>query len=212
LISTLNLLSAVSEIGCRRLILTGSLTEPQVGNSDPVPSSPYAAAKWAANAYGRMFHKLFAIPCVIVRPFMTYGPGQDPSKIVPAAILAFLNGKEPRLSSGQWKADWVYVDDVIEGFLKVAVATDLDGTTIDMGSGKLVSVRSVIEQLTVIVGSGIKPLFGALPDRPFEQVRVADITQTYAKLGWKASTSLEDGLTQTVQWYRAHGDSLLYKF
>jgi UDP-glucose 4-epimerase len=81
LLSTVNLLTAVAETGCRRVILTGSLTEPQIGKSEPIPGSPYAASKWAANAYGRMFHELFATPCVIVRPFMTYGPGQDPRKI-----------------------------------------------------------------------------------------------------------------------------------
>jgi nucleoside-diphosphate-sugar epimerase len=133
---------------------------------------------------------------------MTYGPGQGPAKIVPAVILAFLNGKAPRLSSGRWEADWVYVDDVIEGFLQVAGAPQIDGATIDLGSGKLVSVRDIVEQLTAIVGSDLKPLFGALPDRPFEHVRVADIADTYAKLGWKASTCLETGLKQTVEWYR----------
>jgi UDP-glucose 4-epimerase len=210
LLSTVNLLTAVAETGCRRIILTGSLTEPDTAKSEPVPGSPYAASKWAANAYGRMFHELFATPCVIVRPFMTYGPGQDPRKIIPAVILSFLKGEAPRLSSGRWEADWVYVDDVIEGLLKVAVAPKIDGATIDLGSGQLVSVHAIVEQLTAIVGNGLKPLFGALPDRPFEQVRVADIVGTYAKLGWKASISLDHGLKQTVEWYRGQAVSSLH--
>jgi nucleoside-diphosphate-sugar epimerase len=200
--STVNLLTAVTETGCGRLVLTGSLTEPVPESSEPVPGSPYAASKWAANAYGRMFHRLFATPCAIVRPFMTYGPGQDPRKIIPAVILSFLHGKEPKLSSGRWEADWVYVDDVIDGLLKVAVVPQIDGATIDLGSGQLVSVHAIVEQLTAIVGNGLKPLFGALPDRPLEQVRTANIGDTYAKLGWKASTCLETGLKQTVEWYR----------
>jgi UDP-glucose 4-epimerase len=210
LLSTVNLLTAVAETGCRRFILTGSLTEPQIGKSEPIPGSPYAASKWAANAYGRMFHELFATPCVIVRPFMTYGPGQDPRKIIPAVILSFLKGEAPRLSSGRWEADWVYVDDVTEGFLKVAVAPQIDGATIDLGSGQLVSVQAIVDQLTEIVGNGLKPLFGALPDRPLEQVRVADIVDTHAKLGWKASISLETGLKQTVEWYRRQEVKILH--
>jgi nucleoside-diphosphate-sugar epimerase len=210
LLSTVNLLTAVAETGCRRFILTGSLTEPQIGKSEPIPGSPYAASKWAANAYGRMFHELFATPCVIVRPFMTYGPGQDPRKIIPAVILSFLKGEAPKLSSGRWEADWVYVDDVTEGFLKVAVAPQIDGATIDLGSGQLVSVQAIVDQLTEIVGNGLKPLFGALPDRPLEQVRVADIVDTHAKLGWKASISLETGLKQTVEWYRRQEVKILH--
>ena len=210
LLSTVNLLTAVAETGCRRIILTGSLTEPQIGKSEPIPGSPYAASKWAANAYGRMFHELFATPCVIVRPFMTYGPGQDPRKIIPAVILSFLKGEAPMLSSGRWEADWVYVDDVTEGFLKVAVAPQIDGATIDLGSGQLVSVQAIVDQLTEIVGNGLKPLFGALPDRPLEQVRVADIVDTHAKLGWKASISLETGLKQTVEWYRRQEVKILH--
>ena len=210
LLSTVNLLTAVAETGCRRLILTGSLTEPHVAKSEQVPGSPYAASKWAANAYGRMFYELFSTPCVIVRPFMTYGPGQDPRKIIPAVILSFLKGEAPRLSSGRWEADWVYVDDVTEGFLKVAVAPQIDGATIDLGSGQLVSVQTIVDQLTGIVGNGLKPLFGALPDRPLEQVRVADIVDAHAKLGWKASTSLDNGLKQTVDWYRGQAVRALH--
>jgi nucleoside-diphosphate-sugar epimerase len=210
LLSTVNLLTAVAETGCRRIILTGSLTEPHIAETEPIPGSPYAASKWAANAYGRMFHELFATPCVTVRPFMTYGPGQDPRKIIPAVILSFLKGEAPRVSSGRWEADWVYVDDVIEGLLKVALVPKIDGATIDLGSGRLVSVQTIVEQLTGIVGNGLKPLFGALPDRPLEQVRVADIVDTHAKLGWKASTSLDDGLKQTVEWYRGQAVRALH--
>ncbi|MEP6935989.1 MAG: SDR family NAD(P)-dependent oxidoreductase, partial [Nitrospirota bacterium] len=56
LLSTVNLLTAVTEIGCRRLILIGSLTEPEATKAEATPVSPYAAAKWAASGYGRMFH------------------------------------------------------------------------------------------------------------------------------------------------------------
>jgi len=204
--STVNLLTTVAETGCRRLVLTGSLTEPEASQPEGTPGSPYAAAKWASSAYGRMFHSLYDVPCVIVRPFMTYGPAQDSKKIIPAVTLALLRGEAPRLSSGRWQADWIYIDDVIEGFLKAAHAQRIDSATIDLGSGRLVSVREVVEQLSEIVGGDVKPLFGALPDRPMEQVRVADISDTYARLGWKPAVSLENGLKRTVEWYRAQSE------
>ena len=208
LVSTVNLLTTVAETGCRRLILTGSLTEPQASRPDATASSPYAVAKWAGSAYGRMFHRIFDTPCVIVRPFMTYGPAQDPRKIIPTVILALLKGEAPRLSSGRWEADWIFVDDVIEGFLKAAVRQEIDGATIDLGSGRLASVRTIAELVAELIGNGIKPLFGALPDRPLMPVRVADLSETTARLGWKPKISLEEGLRQTVAWYRTHSDAL----
>ena len=64
-----------------------------------------------------MFHSLYRTPVVILRPFMVYGPAQAASKFIPSVTLSLLRGEAPKLSSGRWKADWVYVGDVIEGFL-----------------------------------------------------------------------------------------------
>lgn len=202
LTSTVNLLTVAAEGGRHRIVLVASLTEPQPGHGEQMPGSPYAAAKWASSTYGRMFHRLYGTPCVMVRPFMAYGPAQDHNKLIPAVILSLLKGEAPKLSSGQWQADWIYIDDVIEGFLKAALAPKIDGLTIDLGSGTLVSVRDVVHQLVGVIDSKTKPLFGALPDRPFEPMRMADTADTYERIGWKPSTSLISGLRQTVDWYR----------
>ena len=88
LASTVNLLSVATEFGCRRIVLPASLTEPPPDQAEIVPSSPYAAAKWASSAYGRMFHALYETPVVMARTFMTYGPGQDSQKVIPAVLLS----------------------------------------------------------------------------------------------------------------------------
>jgi len=75
LASTVNLLTALTEQGCRRIVLAGSIEEP-IGGADVRPASPYAAAKWAASAYGRMFHALYGAPVVIARLALAYGPGR----------------------------------------------------------------------------------------------------------------------------------------
>jgi UDP-glucose 4-epimerase len=202
--STVNLLLLCAEVGCRRIVLTGSLTEPAPDVPQPMPSSPYAAAKWASSAYARMFHSLYAVPAVIVRPFMTYGPGQAPTKLVPSVIRSLLAGEPPKLSSGRFRADWVYVSDVIDGFIAAVTEPGIEGQTFDLGTGSLHSVRSLVEKLATIVGSSVEPQFGALPDRPDEREWAANM-QTAARLGWRPSTSLEEGLEQTVKWYRVHG-------
>jgi len=204
LLSTINLLSVGAELGCRRIILAGSLTEPRPQDTHPVPTSPYAAAKWAASGYGRMFHVLYETPIVVLIPFMTFGPGQDPSKLIPSVILSALRGESPRLASGRWEADWVYVDDVVEGFLIAGHAPDVEGKTIDLGSGVGTSVRTVVELLAQQMGTRLKPAFGVLPDRPMEPIRLANAAETKEWLGWEVTTQLKAGLGKTVDWYNAY--------
>ena len=201
LVSTVNVLMVGAETGCRT-ILAASLTEPQQSQSEIIPGSPYAAAKWASGAYARMFHKLYDMPVVMLRPFMTYGPGQDERKLIPHVIHSLLCDERPRLSSGSQQIDWVYIDDVIEGFVAAAQAPNVEGETIDLGSGVLVTLRSVVEYLVDIINPEIVPAFGALPDRPLEHPRKADVLLAREKLGWEAATPLETGLRSTTEWYR----------
>jgi UDP-glucose 4-epimerase len=201
-ISTVYLLTAATEMGCNRIVLTASLTEPQSSCPDAIPGSPYAAAKLTSGVYGRMFHALYQTPVTIVRPYMTYGPRQNPQKIIPHVTLSLLRGESPKLASGQWRADWVYIDDVIDGLLGAAYISDVEGCTIDLGSGTMIPVREVVGQVVNLVGSPISPLFGSLPDRPAEEIRAADLAYALNKIGWKPVTSLDEGLARTVAWYR----------
>jgi nucleoside-diphosphate-sugar epimerase len=201
--STVHLLAASAEVGCERIVLSGSLEEPEPGETPVVPSSPYAAAKFASSAYGRMFHALYRVPVAIARIFMVYGPRQkDLRKLVPYAALSLLRREPPKLGSGLRPVDWIYVEDVADGLISLAVAKDVDGATVDIGSGKLVTIREVVELLSRLVDSGAKPEFGALAERPMEQVRVANAAETEARIGWKAESSLETGLKKTIEWCR----------
>jgi nucleoside-diphosphate-sugar epimerase len=197
LASTVHTLVWATEHGAR-VVLAASATEPVAG----VPGSPYAAAKACANVYARMFHQLYRTPVVVTRPFWVYGPGQRDTKVVPYVITSLLRGQSPRLSGGTLEADWVYVDDVIEGFLGAGVADAALGEEIDLGTGTLVSVRGVVEQIVEIMRPSARPEFGALPDRPSEVVRAADVERARMLLGWRATISLAAGLGRTVAWHR----------
>jgi nucleoside-diphosphate-sugar epimerase len=202
LMTQVNVLTVASEIGCGRVILAGSLEEPEPGETQPVPSSPYAAAKWSASAYAQMFHRLYQLPVVILRIFLVYGPWQqDLQKLMPYVILCLLRGEAPKLSTGQRQVDWIYVEDVVDGLLAAALAPDVEGCKIDLGSGSLVSIRTVVEYLVNLINSEAKPLFGMLPDRQMEQIRRANVADTFAKIGYIPKTSLQDGLKNTVEWY-----------
>jgi len=202
LVPTINVLTAATRCGAR-VVLAASLEEPQTTRA--VPPSPYAAAKWAGSGYARMFHALYETRVVITRPFMTYGPGQRPHKLIPHAILALLRQQTPKLGSGRRMVDWVYVDDVVHGLLLAAAQPGVEGAEFDLGSGQLVSVREVVERLVRLTGTTARPAFEAGRDRPFEVERIADLDPTVARLGWTARVPLDQGLSQTIEWYREHG-------
>jgi UDP-glucose 4-epimerase len=203
LTTTVALLTAAAELGCGRIVLTGSMEEPEPDESGVVPSSPYAASKWAASAYGRMFQALFDTPVTVARIFMVYGPGvQNERKLLPYVIRSLLTNEAPKLSSGERRIDWIYMDDVAEGLVRLAMADDVEGRTVDLGSGRLVSVREMVERVARIVG-GPEPEFGALETREMEQVRAADVEATERWIGWCPSVPLDTGLRRTVDWHAA---------
>ena len=200
LASTVHVLLRATELGCRRIVLAGSFTEPT--DAAGVPGSPYAAAKWCASVYARMFRALYETPVVVARTFMTYGPRQHESKVIAYVISSLLSGRAPRLSSGALIADWIYVDDVIDGLLAAATAPAAVGEEIDLGTGRLASVREVVDAIVDIVQPAVRPQFGVLPDRPRETARAADVARSETALGWRATTPLHTGLARTIAWQR----------
>jgi nucleoside-diphosphate-sugar epimerase len=212
LVSTVNLLTAATEIGCHRIVMTGSMEEPSQSGPHIVPSSPYAAAKWAGSVYARMFHALYQTPVTIARVFMVYGPGQrDLDKLIPYTILSLLRNQVPKYTSGHRQVDWIFVEDVVSGLLAMAHTSNIEGLTIDLGSGAFTTIKDIVLNLVDIVDSRMEPSFGLIPDRPMEQVRLANLEDSFSKIGWKPQTSLEKGLRQTAEWYRQHlgsGDSI----
>lgn len=205
LAATVQVLLSATRHGGPRVVLTGSMEEPDPGQGPSAPSSPYAAAKAAAALYADLFYALYRLPVVNARVFMVYGPGQrDRRKLVPYVILSLLKGEDPKLSGGDRLVDWIYVDDVVEGLLLLGAREGVEGRRFDLGNGVLISVRDVVLQLAQIVRPDSRPQFGALADRPMEQVRKADADATFRAIGWRARTSLEAGLQETVRWYAAH--------
>ena len=206
LLATVELLEATVRAGCERVVLSGSLLEePASGGPQAIPPSPYGASRWAASAYGRMFHAIFDAPVTILRPSYAYGPGQERTKLIPYMITALLNGESPRLSSGERVIDWVYAEDVARAYVKAAWRPGVEGRTLDIGSGSSASVRQVIEAIVELVGpTAGKPLIGAVPVRRMEQDVPPDVEAAASALGWRATTPLDEGLRRTVAWYREH--------
>jgi UDP-glucose 4-epimerase len=199
LAAAVHVLAAATRVGCRRVVVAGSMEEPAPGEA---PASPYAAAKGATSLYASLFRAVYGAPIVTARIFMVYGPGhRDLAKVVPASILAALGGRRPPISSGARPVDWIHVEDVAAGLVALASAPGVEGATLDLGSGELTTVRDVVERICRLTGIE-GPEVGALPDRPGEPVRRADVEATAAATGWRPAIGLDRGLAGTVEWYR----------
>jgi UDP-glucose 4-epimerase len=202
LLATVNLLTAACEADGPRVVVAGSMEEVDPADPTAAPGSPYAAAKTAAGTYARLFRALYGLPVASLRVFMVYGPGQrDTTKLIPYVTTALLRGEQPRLTSGRREIDWIYVDDVVAAFIAAARAPGVDGQSVDVGSGRLVTIRSLVDRLTHLVGARVEPLFGALDDRPLQVRRVADIGRTESLIGWRPTTPLDVGLQRTIRWF-----------
>jgi len=199
--TTVNLLTACVARS-PRIVLMGSLVEPDPGTGERIPSSPYAAAKWAASDYGRMFQRLYGLPVTIARVFMVYGPAQpDRTKLVPSTIAKLRRGEAVKVGNGERLIDWIYVDDVVSGLLAIARASNVDGDSVDLGSGSLISTRDFVLQLRSLMQSDQELVFGAASDRPHEPVRHANVERSLGQVGWCPNVELAEGLERTIQWY-----------
>ncbi|MDR7420278.1 MAG: NAD-dependent epimerase/dehydratase family protein [Armatimonadota bacterium] len=201
LTSAVNLLAAATARG-GRLVLVGSLEEQRAADGGAPPASPYGAAKTAASMYAATCHALFGTPVVVLRTFMVFGPGQPAWKLIPSTLRALFDGVAPELSSGRRQLDWIYVDDAMAAFVAAGSAEGIEGRVLDVGSGRLVSIRDLVGRLVALVGANVEPCFGALADRPERPARAADIAATKQALGWEPEIPLEEGLARTVAWYR----------
>jgi UDP-glucose 4-epimerase len=113
-------------------------------------------------------------------------------------------GRRPKTTLGTQSWDWLYVDDVARAILAMATSERTDGIY-NIGSGRAVTVRSVVERIRDLVAPEMELVFGEIPFRPDQVMHMqADISRLAAATGWSPTVPIEEGLARTVAWYRAH--------
>lgn len=198
----INLLEALRGKDVRRIVLVGTSHEYGSGEARERldPFSAYAASKVGAWAYGRTYWRGHGLPIVTVRPFQVYGPGQPRRALVPAAIRAALGGEDFAMTPGSQERDFVHVGDVVTGLTAAAEAAQVEGRSLDLGTGTGHTVRYVVDWIWQATAADGNVAYGAKPYRAGEPMRlVADADRTAALIGWRAGTSLATGLADTIQ-------------
>ena len=172
---------------------------------DPiVPSSPYAASKAAAEMFVRAAHHTFGLPAMITRTSNNYGPYQFPEKLLPLAISnALENLPIPVYGDGMQVRDWIHVADNCRALFTV-LERGRPGAVYHIGGGNPIPNREVLQTLLKILGRP-ESLLTPVVDRLGHDRRYAvDFRRTTAELGWKPEIPFEQGLRETVDWYRTH--------
>jgi NAD dependent epimerase/dehydratase len=211
---TLNVLHVARELNTSRLIHTS--TSEVYGTARYVPideahplqgQSPYSASKIGADKMAEAFHLSFDLPVVTVRPFNTYGPRQSARAVIPTIITQCLAGEAIRLGNLTPTRDFNYVADTVEGFICAAGAPAAVGQTVNVGSGREISIGDLVTLIGSLAGKAVRIAHDAERVRPegSEVDRLlADNTRAGEVLGWHPSITLREGLGRTIAWIRDH--------
>jgi dTDP-glucose 4,6-dehydratase len=207
---TVSLLQSLAPIGYERFLffgtseIYGDIDVPFREDARVNPISPYAVSKYGAERFCQMFHRSYGWPIVMLRPFNAYGPGQTPDRIVPEIIVRALRGEDIAMTQGLQTREFNFVEDLVDGFVRAALTAGVEGELFNIGNGEEVSMRDLASTVLEEMGNPIKALFGALPERPAEIMRMrSDSSKARAMLGWSPRHSLREGLSKTIDWYRA---------
>jgi NAD dependent epimerase/dehydratase len=214
---TLNVLEAVRRHRSTRLVHTS--TSEVYGTPDSLPiterhplkgQSPYSATKIAADKMCEAYSASYGLPIVVLRPFNTYGPRQSARAVIPTILAQLLSGRRKvRLGNLAPRRDLTYVSDTIRGFLAAGICPGVEGQTIQLGTGRSVSIAEIFDAACQVCRVDATVEQDAARIRPgASEVMVLQSDPTLAKrsLGWQATTSLEDGLAQTAEWIKGHLD------
>ena len=171
--------------------------------SSPIePSSPYSASKAAADLLVRSYVRTYNFPAMITRSSNNYGPYQFPEKFLPLVITNALDDKPlPIYGDGKQQRDWLHVEDNCRGILAVLERGRI-GEVYNIGGLDIEENLTLVHRVLQMMGKPVS-LLSYVKDRPGHDRRYAlRCDKMEQELGWKPAISLEQGLQQTIDWYR----------
>jgi nucleoside-diphosphate-sugar epimerase len=209
---TVTLLEAARQAGVRKVVLSSSAAV--YGNTDIFPTgeetplqplSPYALSKQVNEQYARLYTRIFNLPVIALRYFNVYGPRQRPDSAYAAAICIFTrrlaNGEPITIfGDGKQSRDFIFVKDVARANLQSA-ESDVAGEIFNVCAGRETSLLDLLEELSEVSPRQPEVLFDA-PRAGDIYRSVGNPTKAAEILGFHASTSLADGLAQTMEWMK----------
>ncbi|MDT0353495.1 dTDP-glucose 4,6-dehydratase [Pseudonocardia charpentierae] len=203
------LLQAALEAGVERFVhvstdeVYGSIASGSWPETHPLePNSPYSAAKAGSDLLARAYHRTHGLPVCITRCSNNYGPRQFPEKVIPLFVTNLLDGlRVPLYGDGLNVRDWLHVDDHCRGIQAVA-ERGRPGEVYNIGGGTELTNRELTYRLLEAVGAD-ESMIEPVADRKGHDRRYSvDWTKIRDELGYAPQVPFEQGLADTVEWYR----------
>ncbi len=207
---TLNVLQSARDLSVQKVLHTstsevyGTARYAPIDENHPLQGqSPYSASKIGADKIAESFYLAFETPVVTVRPFNTFGPRQSTRAVIPTIITQLLAGRTVQLGSLHPTRDLNFVANTVEGFIACAENDEAIGRTINLGSGREISIGDLAQLIAGLMGRPIEIQTEDKRLRPpaSEVERLIASTQLARELtGWTPRVTLEQGLEQTIAW------------
>lgn len=213
---TVNVLVAARDAKVKRLVFAASSAaygdSPQLPKHEgmlPTPISPYAVGKLASEYYLASFYRCYGLETVSLRYFNIFGPRQDPtsqySGVLAKFITQMLNGEQPTIfGDGKQSRDFTYIDNVVKANLLACErpASEVAGKVFNVAIGERVDLNETFRVLKKLIGYTGDVKYG--PERAGDvKHSVADLSLAKKHLGFKPVVNFEDGLRQTIDWYKS---------
>jgi CDP-glucose 4,6-dehydratase len=218
---TWTLLEACRLHGARRVLVAasdkayGASAELPYREDQPLdPRYPYDVSKAATDMIARSYWHTFGLPVAVTRFANLYGGGDlNRSRLIPEAIGAALAGRRPVIrSDGSPERDFLYVEDAVDAYLRLADALDGEGArgeAFNAGGGAPHAVRDVVARICAIAGTEVEPdMRGSGTPHGEIDRQYVDASKLRALTGWEPRVALDEGLRRTIDWYRAHPRAL----
>jgi dTDP-glucose 4,6-dehydratase len=185
----------------------GSISEGSWDEDQPLePNSPYSASKAGSDLLARAYFRTHGLPVCVTRCSNNYGPYQFPEKVIPLFVTNLMDGqKVPLYGEGANVRDWLHVDDHCRG-IHLVLDGGRPGEVYNIGGGTELSNKELTGLLLEATGTDWERV-EQVTDRLGHDLRYSvDITKISNELGYQPRVPFEQGLAETVEWYRAHRD------
>lgn len=159
--------------------------------------NPYAQTKIIGEQLCEGYHRDFGVPVVILRPFNIYGPGQDEKFLIPH-IIKQAKGGTIILKDPEPKRDMLFVDDVVDAYIKAAEYDQKDYDVFNIGAGKSYSVLEIVNTVIGLFDYEIDVRFSGEKRQNEVLDTIADISKAKNLLSWEPKTDLRDGLNKSL--------------